>query len=196
MSSSRSAGPGGSTSSLTPTGHSTSLDGGLLMRPIIALISIRVEITVWTLIQTGITVWTVIQESAATSASAQARVIDTYGGLGVLPALTSPQRHDQRNQGESRCTNSPIPILINPSPRTHPGADLLNLERNLMATRVTRHASTMSALLTSVGTGRLMTVKDANANPVVPSDGRSGGCGGRGGVFAGGGSGTGGRIGG
>src|ERR1700736_5883125 len=90
MSSSRSAGSGRSTSSLTPTSRSTSLDGGLLMRPIIALISIRVEITVWTLIQTRITVWTVIQESGAISASARARVIDTYGGLDVLPTLTSP----------------------------------------------------------------------------------------------------------
>src|ERR1700720_2171224 len=172
MSSNRSAGSGRSTSSLTPTSRSTSLDGGLLMRPIIALISIRVEITVWTLIQTGITLWTVIQESGATSASAQAGVIDTYGGgLGVLPTLTSPQRHDQRNQGESRCTNSPIPILINSSPRTHPGADWLNLERNLMPTRVTRHASTMSALRTSAWTDRSMTVNDASANPVGPSSG-------------------------
>src|ERR1700676_323345 len=91
MSSSRSAGSGRSTSSLTLTSRSTSLDGGLLMRPIIALISIRVRITVWT----------VIQESGAASASAEARVIAIYGGLGVLPTLTSPQRHDQRNQGES-----------------------------------------------------------------------------------------------
>src|ERR1700724_1316795 len=37
MSSNRSAGSGRSTSSLTPTSRSTSLDGGLLMRPIIAL---------------------------------------------------------------------------------------------------------------------------------------------------------------
>src|ERR1700726_3147103 len=118
MSSSRSAGSGRRTSSLTPTSRSTSLDGGLLMRPIIALISIRVEIAVWTLIQTRITVWTVIQELGAASASAEASVIDLYGGLGVLLTLTSPQRHDHRNQGESRWTNSPIPILINPSPRT------------------------------------------------------------------------------
>jgi len=99
-------------------------------------------------------------------------VIDTYGGLGVLPTLTSSQRHDQRDQGESRCTNSPIPILINSSPRTHPGADWLNLERNLMPTRVTRHASTMSALLTSTRPDRSMTVKNANANPVVAPNGR------------------------
>jgi hypothetical protein len=99
-------------------------------------------------------------------------VIDTYGGLGVLPTLTSPHRHDQRNQGESRCTNTPIPILINPSPRTHPGADWLNLERILMPIRVTRHARTMSALLTSARPDRSMTVKNANANPVVPPHGR------------------------
>jgi hypothetical protein len=41
-----------------------------------------------------------------------------------------------------------------------------------MPTRVTRHASTMSALRTSARTRRLMTVNDANANPVVPSNGR------------------------
>ncbi len=41
-----------------------------------------------------------------------------------------------------------------------------------MPTRVTRHASTMSALLTSAWTDRSMTVKDANANPVVPTNGR------------------------
>jgi hypothetical protein len=41
-----------------------------------------------------------------------------------------------------------------------------------MPTRVTRHASTMSALLTSVRTDRSMNVNDANANPVVPANGR------------------------
>ena len=41
-----------------------------------------------------------------------------------------------------------------------------------MPTRVTRHASTMSTLRTSARTGRSMTVKDANANPVVPANGR------------------------
>jgi hypothetical protein len=47
----------------------------------------------------------------------------------------------------------------------------------LMPTRVTRHASTMSALRTSARTGRLMTVNDANANPVVPPNGRLVSCG-------------------
>ncbi|MCW2654235.1 MAG: hypothetical protein JWR32_5211 [Mycobacterium sp.] len=41
-----------------------------------------------------------------------------------------------------------------------------------MPTRVTRHASTMSALLTSARTDRSMTVKNANAKPVVPGNGR------------------------
>jgi hypothetical protein len=41
-----------------------------------------------------------------------------------------------------------------------------------MPTRVTRHASTMSALLTSARPEGSMTVKDANANPVVPANGR------------------------
>ena len=46
-----------------------------------------------------------------------------------------------------------------------------------MPTRVTRHAPTMSALLTSARTDRLMTVKDANAKPVVPPNGRRVSCG-------------------
>jgi hypothetical protein len=41
-----------------------------------------------------------------------------------------------------------------------------------MPTRATRHASTMSALLTSARTDRSMTVKDAAANPVGPPKGR------------------------
>ena len=41
-----------------------------------------------------------------------------------------------------------------------------------MSTRVTRHASTMSALRTSAWTDRSMTVNDASANPVGPSSGR------------------------
>jgi hypothetical protein len=41
-----------------------------------------------------------------------------------------------------------------------------------MPTHVTRHTSTMSALLTSARTDRSMTVKNANANPVVPGNGR------------------------
>jgi len=41
-----------------------------------------------------------------------------------------------------------------------------------MPTRVTRHASTMSALRTSARTDRSMTVNDANTNPVVPDNGR------------------------
>ena len=41
-----------------------------------------------------------------------------------------------------------------------------------MPTRVTRHASTMSALRTCARTDRSMTVKNANANPVVAPNGR------------------------
>jgi hypothetical protein len=41
-----------------------------------------------------------------------------------------------------------------------------------MPTRVTRHAGTMSVLLTSARTDRSMTVKNAHANPVVPGNGR------------------------
>ena len=41
-----------------------------------------------------------------------------------------------------------------------------------MPTRVTRHASTMSAVLTSTRTDRSMTVKNPNTNPVVPGNGR------------------------
>ena len=52
-----------------------------------------------------------------------------------------------------------------------PWSGLTCLER-LMPTRVTRHASTMSALLTSARTDRSMTVKDANTTPVVPGSGR------------------------
>ena len=58
-----------------------------------------------------------------------------------------------------------------------PWSGLTCLERNLMPTRVTRHASTMSALLTSARTDRSMTVKNANANPVEPGDGRLVSCG-------------------
>ena len=57
-----------------------------------------------------------------------------------------------------------------------PWSGLTCLER-LMPTPVTRHASTMSALLTSARTDRSMTVKNANANPVVPGDGRLVSCG-------------------
>ena len=42
---------------------------------------------------------------------------------------------------------------------------------------LTRYASTMSALLTSARTDRSMTVKNANANPVEPGDGRLVSCG-------------------
>ena len=52
-----------------------------------------------------------------------------------------------------------------------PWSGLTCLER-LMPTRVTRHASTMSALRTSAWTDRSMTVNDASANPVGPSSGR------------------------
>jgi hypothetical protein len=53
-----------------------------------------------------------------------------------------------------------------------PWSGLTCLERRLMPTPVTRHASTMSALLTSARTDRSMTAKDANANSVVPGNGR------------------------
>lgn len=46
-----------------------------------------------------------------------------------------------------------------------------------MPTCVTRHASTMSALLTSARTDRSPTVKDAAANPVAPPKGRLVSCG-------------------
>jgi hypothetical protein len=52
-----------------------------------------------------------------------------------------------------------------------PWSGLTCLER-LMPTRVTRHASTMSGLLTSARPDRSMTVKNANANPVVAPNGR------------------------
>ena len=60
-----------------------------------------------------------------------------------------------------------------------PWSGLTCLERGLMPTRVTRHASTMSGLLTSAWTDRAMTVKDAAANPVGPSNGRLVSCGAR-----------------
>jgi hypothetical protein len=41
-----------------------------------------------------------------------------------------------------------------------------------MPTRVTRHASTMSVLLTSARRERSMTVTDPNASSVVPGNGR------------------------
>jgi len=50
-----------------------------------------------------------------------------------------------------------------------PWSGLTRLERRPMPTRVTRHASTMSALLTSARTDRSMTVKNANANPNGPA---------------------------
>ena len=46
-----------------------------------------------------------------------------------------------------------------------------------MPTSATRHATGMSALLTSARTDRSMTVKNANANPVEPGDGRLVSCG-------------------
>src|SRR5271155_1083004 len=57
-----------------------------------------------------------------------------------------------------------------------PWSGLTRLERRLMPTRVTRHDSTMSALLTSARTNRSMTVKDANTNSVVPGKGRLVSC--------------------
>jgi hypothetical protein len=53
-----------------------------------------------------------------------------------------------------------------------PWSGLTCLERRPMPTRVTRHAGTMSARLTSARTDRSVTVKDANTNPVVPANGR------------------------
>jgi hypothetical protein len=58
-----------------------------------------------------------------------------------------------------------------------PWSGLSCLKRNLMPTRVTTHASTMSALLTSTRKYRSMTVKNANANPVVAPNGRLVSCG-------------------
>ena len=46
-----------------------------------------------------------------------------------------------------------------------------------MPTCATRHANTMSALLTSARTEGLTTVKDATVNPVVPPEGRVVSCG-------------------
>jgi hypothetical protein len=48
----------------------------------------------------------------------------------------------------------------------------LTQSREESPTRATRHASTMSALLTSARTDRSMTVKNAYANPVVAPNGR------------------------
>jgi hypothetical protein len=48
----------------------------------------------------------------------------------------------------------------------------LTQSREESPTRATRHASTMSALLTSARTDRSMTVKDAAANPVGPPNRR------------------------
>jgi hypothetical protein len=53
-----------------------------------------------------------------------------------------------------------------------PWSGLTCLETRRMPTRVTRHASTMSALLTSARTDRSVTVKDANTNSLVPGNGR------------------------
>jgi hypothetical protein len=52
-----------------------------------------------------------------------------------------------------------------------PWSGLTSLERRLMPTHATRHASTMSALLTSSRTDRSPTVKGV-ANRVAPSNGR------------------------
>ena len=68
-------------------------------------------------------------------------------------------------------TDTDLDLAENP-----PWSGLTCLER-LMPTRVTRHASTMSALLTSARPDRSMTVKNANANPVEPGDGRLVSCG-------------------
>jgi hypothetical protein len=53
-----------------------------------------------------------------------------------------------------------------------PWSRLTRLQRRLMPTRVTRRASTKSALRTSARTDRSVTVEDANTNPVVPGNGR------------------------
>jgi hypothetical protein len=46
-----------------------------------------------------------------------------------------------------------------------------------MPTSATRHATGMSALLTSARTDRSMTATDLNANPVAPGYGRLVSCG-------------------
>jgi hypothetical protein len=53
-----------------------------------------------------------------------------------------------------------------------PWSRLTRLQRRLMPTRVTRRASTKSALRTSAWTDRSVTVEDANTNSVVPGNGR------------------------
>jgi hypothetical protein len=53
-----------------------------------------------------------------------------------------------------------------------PWSRLTRLQRRLMPTRVTRRASTNSALRTSAWTEGSMTVEDANTNSVVPGNGR------------------------
>jgi hypothetical protein len=66
---------------------------------------------------------------------------------------------------------------LDSSPRREPTLERTDLPRGgLMPTRVTRHAATMSALLTSARPDRSMAAKDANANPVAPGDGRLVSC--------------------
>ena len=111
----------------------------------------------------------------AASASASARVNDTYGGLGVLAALTS--RNGTTNATKENRVHKPTDTDLDQSLAENPPCSgLTHLER-LMPTGVTRHASTMSALLTSARTDRSMTVKNANTNPVAPANGRLVSCG-------------------
>src|SRR5246127_5041757 len=90
MSSNRSAGSGRSTSSLTLTSRSTSLGGGLLIRPIIALDldhSRDYDLDCDPTIDYSLYCDPSIR---AASASAEARVIDIYGGWAC--AFLSPGR--------------------------------------------------------------------------------------------------------
>ena len=111
----------------------------------------------------------------AASASASARVNDTYGGLGVLAALTS--RNGTTNATKENRVHKPTDTDLDQFLAENPPWSGLTCLERLMPTRVTRHASTMSALLTSARTDRSMTVKNANTNPVVPPNGRLVSCG-------------------
>jgi hypothetical protein len=67
-------------------------------------------------------------------------------------------KHTDTDRDQSLAENPPWSGLTHSPEESH-------------ATRVTRHASTMSALLTSARPDRSMTVKDATVNPVVPPHG-------------------------
>ena len=111
----------------------------------------------------------------AASASASARVNDTYGGLGVLAALTS--RNGTTNATKENRVHKPTDTDLDQSLTENPPWSGLTCLERLMPAHVTRHASTMSALLTSARTDRSMIVKNANTNPVVPPNGRLVSCG-------------------